>query len=79
MTYQQSVFSLSAINMTNIYQFLPTTWRQKSTGIDMGQYAFTDRIYSTQIEQVCVQLTTAANNMTLPAFAAERLLRRRCC
>jgi len=23
--------------VTNIYQFLPTRWRQKSAGIDMGQ------------------------------------------
>jgi len=28
---------LSAITVTNIYQSLPTRWRQKSTGIDMEQ------------------------------------------
>jgi len=28
---------LSAITVTNIYEFLPTRWWQKSTGIDMEQ------------------------------------------
>jgi len=65
-TYQQSVFKRYLSN-EHLSEFLPTRWRQKSTGIDMEQNYVTVTLCIARTDYIVNQTSSpnAALNMTL--------------
>ena len=66
MTFQQSVFK-RYYSGKHFSEFLPTRWRQKSTGIDMEQNYVTVTLPTAQLDQQKLQ-----NRRGLPKTARAR-------